>query len=292
MLHRIIITTLLLMLAAAGSVSAKKKTPPRADIKVTYNYHKETITDDGVISTRDYPYTLLANQTQSKFYNVHNEYMDSLESTPSGQRISHQIWNEGVQKYRETGDRSLIPFRRDDMYIFKSSTDSTVTVYDRAGLSEMGYYVEPLAEMRWEIADSAKTVLGYECVMATTDYHGRSWTAWFTTEVPLQDGPWKLCGLPGLILAAEESDGQHTFTAVGIEKCDMPMYPIYNKKNYEKMKRTDILKAYRAFRDNSRSITQTVLRSAPSGDMGNFTLPPAPKNDNSKKFDFLETDYH
>lgn len=291
-MSRKIIIALLVLLAGAAGASAKKKAVPKADIKVTYNYHKETITDDGIVSTRDYPYTLLSSQTQSKFYNTHNEFMDSLESTPSGRKISHQIWNDAVQKYTETGDKSLIPYRRDDMYIFKSTTDSSVTVYDRAGLMEMGYYVEPLAEMKWEIADSAKTVLGYECVMATTDYHGRHWTAWFTPDIPLQEGPWKLCGLPGLILEASEADGQHSFTAVGIEKCDMPMYPIYNKKNYDKMTRIDMLKGYRAFRDNSAAISQAVIRSAPSWGMSDFSVTPAPKNDNKRKFDFLETDYH
>lgn len=56
-----------------------------------------------------------------------------------------------------------------------------------------------------EIADSTKNILGYDCVMATAHYHGRDWTAWFTPDIPLPEGPWKLTGLPGLILEASES---------------------------------------------------------------------------------------
>ncbi|MGN0047979.1 MAG: GLPGLI family protein [Bacteroides sp.] len=49
-------------------------------------------------------------------------------------------------------------------------------------------YAEPIEERDWAILDdSTKTVLGYECLMATTEYHGRQWTAWFTPEVPMNE---------------------------------------------------------------------------------------------------------
>ncbi|MDE5969330.1 MAG: GLPGLI family protein [Muribaculaceae bacterium] len=50
----------------------------------------------------------------------------------------------------------------------------------------------------WEIADETRDILGYQCFKATTDYRGRQWTAWFTPKIPMQDGPWKFCGLPVL----------------------------------------------------------------------------------------------
>lgn len=31
---------------------------------------------------------------------------------------------------------------------------------------------------------------------ATCDFAGRKWIAWFTTEIPIQDGPYKFYGLP------------------------------------------------------------------------------------------------
>ena len=72
---------------------------------------------------------------------------------------------------------------------------------DNAGL-EKYFYEEPLHEWDWEISDSTKTILGYECIEATTMFNGRKWTAWFTPEIPLDAGPWKLEGLPGLIMEA------------------------------------------------------------------------------------------
>ena len=46
-----------------------------------------------------------------------------------------------------------------------------MTVYDKAGSLEYGVYTEPLGEIEWEISDSTKNVLGYDCVMATANYH-------------------------------------------------------------------------------------------------------------------------
>lgn len=69
----------------------------------------------------------------------------------------------------------------------------------------------------WYISDETKTVAGYPCVKATTTYRGRIWTAWYTPQIPVPFGPWKLHGLPGLILEATDSKNEITYKAVKIE---------------------------------------------------------------------------
>jgi len=138
------------------------------------------------------------------------------------------------------------------------------------------------SEIEWVIVeDSVKTILDYQCIMATTDYHGRKWTVWFTPEIPMQDGPWKLCGLPGLIMASSEQSGQHSFIATGIETSSQPIYPLFSTE-YEKMSRLDMLRSLRNYRDNSNS----MAKAATGGmlDLG----PDAPPQ---TEYDFLETDY-
>lgn len=79
-------------------------------------------------------------------------------------------------------------------------------------------YEEDWEKPEWEITDETKDIIGYQCFKATTDYRGRRWTAWFTPEIPVQDGPWKLCGLPGLILEASDNHDEYHFVANGLKQ--------------------------------------------------------------------------
>ncbi len=69
--------------------------------------------------------------------------------------------------------------------------------------------------------------------------------------------------------------------ADGIEESNMPIYPIYYNRNYDKMNRIDMLKSLRNYRDNSNS----MIKASIGLDLGNDALP-------RTEYDFLETDYH
>ena len=146
------------------------------------------------------------------------------------------------------------------------------------------YYTEPFSEMVWEIGDSIKNVLGYDCVQATTDYHGREWTVWFTPDIPIQDGPWKLRGLPGLILEAATGDGIG-FVADGIEQTARQIRNVYGSGKYERQNRKDILRARRAMIDNPMGTL------AASGSLEGISIEPDELKPKSESFDFLETHY-
>ena len=100
-------------------------------------------------------------------------------------------------------------------YIYKNIPNGKVT--ERCYFDmEHWQYSEDWDKPEWAIGNSTKTILGYECVEATTDYRGRKWTAWFAPEIPIQEGPWKLCGLPGLILEAHDANNEYIFEASGL----------------------------------------------------------------------------
>lgn len=72
----------------------------------------------------------------------------------------------------------------------------------------------------WQLLEGDSIVCGYPCHRATTTFRGRIWTVWYTLDLPYSDGPWKFCGLPGLVLYAYDSENKFCFNCIGIEKGD------------------------------------------------------------------------
>lgn len=201
--------------------------------------------------------TLLANSSKSKYFNDLSLWTDSLNSTPEGSVKLNEILRasclvthpEGYQYW----DLTKGPVKRIYTYVFNDLQTGTQTVYDEWA-EEQHFYSEPLDEQSWEIIpDSVSSVIGYECLMAQTDYHGRQWTVWFSTDIPLSFGPWKFRGLPGLILKAE-AEGGFSFVATGLEKSDRVMTPIYSQEEYSKISRKEALANHEYFQNNRESI--------------------------------------
>lgn len=243
-----------------------------ADIEVSYNYrhfHRRG-------TEQNHQMILLANTTYSKFYNPITEYLDSLESTPEGK----DVYNQMKMAAFTSGNIKDVPSRKVPMYVFKHK-DGNTEVFD-GNIASMFRYTEPYESQTWEICDSTKNIFGYDCIMAITDYHGRHWTVWFTPDIPVQDGPWKLSGLPGLILEATENSGQHQFTATGISTTKKQITPNLGADHYEKTDRISMLKSLRKFEDNPVA--------GLSASMGvRITVKQEVEID--KTLDFLETDY-
>lgn len=283
-----ILIILPMLFLSLDTFSKQKEDYPHAEIKVEYNYFNKFLRGSDGIVERTVTFVLLANREQSKFYCPSTEYKDSLRSTPAGRAIEKQMFDAAATAYIENNDHSAMDCvtYRTRLYVTKDFAKSATTTYDKVGMGRCGYYEEPFSEIEWAIPDdSTKMVLGYQCFMATADYHGIQWTVWFAPEIPLRDGPWKLCGLPGLILEASEPSGQHQFTATGIETSTQPIYPLLCTE-YEKMNRLDMLRAESHYRENSHA----MFKAATGYELGDGT--DIPLTDESRKYDFLETDYH
>lgn len=74
-----------------------------------------------------------------------------------------------------------------------------------------------MPETIWTITDETENYLGFVVQKATGHHLGRDYIAWFTSEIPVSDGPRRLNGLPGLILKAESIDGFVQYSAMNIK---------------------------------------------------------------------------
>ncbi len=71
-------------------------------------------------------------------------------------------------------------------------------------------YSEKLPPMNWKITNEKKNILNYECLKAETYFGGRKFIAWYTVQIPINDGPYKFSGLPGLIFEVyDDKDNFH-----------------------------------------------------------------------------------
>lgn len=80
------------------------------------------------------------------------------------------------------------------------------------------YYSEPMETIEWESEDGDSIVCGYSCHCSSTTFRGVKWRVWYTLDIPMQEGPWKLRGLPGLIMKATDNRGDFDFTAIEVSK--------------------------------------------------------------------------
>lgn len=73
------------------------------------------------------------------------------------------------------------------------------------------YKVLEERSMVWKMTNESQKIGIWKAQKATTTFGGRHWTAWFASEIPIQDGPYKFHGLPGLIVKLEDDSQSHTF---------------------------------------------------------------------------------
>jgi len=213
-MKRIILTSVALALAVL-TVSAK---PNKKDenkvidkLKYTITYRTKSVRDTTKLdSVGRYNYEnddmqLLIGDKVSYFYSAtYRAYEEELRKSVDANNIAIPT---------STSARGSI-----SMDFYRNYPTGKSTYLDKV-IREKFRIIEPLEQPQWDIiADSTKQILDYHCQMARCSFKGRTWTAWFTTDIPLDNGPWKLCGLPGLILRAYDSKQQYIFDCVGMKQ--------------------------------------------------------------------------
>ena len=114
----------------------------------------------------------------------------------------------------------------------------------RLSISAFFVYSDSIPSLEWNFSsEETESIMGYDCRKATTDFAGRTYTVWFTPEIPLPFGPYKFGGLPGLILKIEDAERQFVWEAIGIERTNNPiMEYTYRDDNDKRCSATDVEK--------------------------------------------------
>ncbi|WP_071891009.1 GLPGLI family protein [Hymenobacter sp. PAMC 26628] len=121
-------------------------------------------------------------------------------------------------------------------YIYKKLSNKTIDFYSKIG-GKLYSYSEPQNIFVWKITSATATIAGYKCQKATTSFAGRIFEAWFTRDIPISDGPYKFCGLPGLIISVSDTKHYYSFDLIKLTelKTVVPIVvPIKNVVNTNK----------------------------------------------------------
>ncbi|WP_294208106.1 GLPGLI family protein [uncultured Chryseobacterium sp.] len=128
----------------------------------------------------------------------------------------------------------------DFSYIIKKTSE--IEYLDRIGNDN--YVYAEAEKFEWKIQAEKQLIKGFQCQKATTVFSGREWVAWFTSDIPISDGPYKFRGLPGLILQAYDLKKDYYFSFAGSKMIHQKEYlsdkliaknaiPVSKQKFYE-----------------------------------------------------------
>jgi len=199
---------LLLAVILLGTfIAAKAQKPDTARVLVHYKFtHVRDTTD------RAHPYTenmvLFVGKSASAYKSYDGiaanaqfkkAYAEAVASSPDGHpRINRMSRGSRQQYYQFPNEKKL--FTKDDLMM-------------------NSYLVEgPMPAIDWKISVDTATFGGLHCQKATGYFKGRDYTVWFCPDLPVHAGPWKLNGLPGVIVDAHDAKNEVVFKFDGIEK--------------------------------------------------------------------------
>ena len=121
---------------------------------------------------------------------------------------------EEMQKSKTWKDLSkTIKMPKFAFKIYKIYPDMKEQYVDRISKNLFAY--EETIKFDWKILSDKEKIGEYNTQKATTEFGGRKWTAWFSTDIPFQDGPYKFYGLPGLIVKIEDEGKNYSWLLSG-----------------------------------------------------------------------------
>lgn len=207
----------------------KKKTLDEATLRCWYEFSQFCL-DDGIKELIVDTFTLDAGLVYSVYYDQNRFMRDSIYFGESKKiRYKTKLIRQGmkiseIENLRKQGDGFYreLPNKGETSKIYKNRQKKYVMIVD--GDMNAAYKCMDRVSQSWNLMEDTMTILGYVCQKAETIFRGRQYIAWFTSEIPLQDGPWKLYGLPGLILKVEVDGRRFVFQAIGLQKLiDLPI---------------------------------------------------------------------
>lgn len=180
-----------------------------------------------------FDYELIKSGTEARFIEVNENYNDSISAT--WETAHPDAWlnktQEEVQANFDEAFAYLNQHKKDvtigTFVVLKEYADNKALV--KYSIDYSGEYMKVPLTFSWALhPGQTEEIAGYNCSLATTEYGGRTYQAWYTTEVPISDGPYVFAGLPGLIVRIQ--DGEEWLYRFELTNIDLASGPRYFDK--------------------------------------------------------------
>ncbi len=175
---------------------------------------------------------LEAGRIASKCYSYYRNYSDSFLLEQVSRNLSL-----GINKI----DGSQLGLKGTSVKIYKNFHENSITVLDQI-TQQPCIYKDSLFLFNWIIQNDTISILGFTCQKANTYFRGRNYTAWFTNEIPVNNGPLKFGGLPGLILSIHDDKNKFYFECSSVEFLKQKLPITFEEKKYTKLTREEYRK--------------------------------------------------
>lgn len=201
-----------------------------ANLVATYDYECQTQDADGKAVTDRMKLCLLVGRHCTRSF-PYRKFRKEREWAEGKKQSAADFLQMNKQEYMEGYDflsEEELPLLRSESFCFMPQVwtnypEGQVTVRDAIPPS-IYETQEKRKNIKWTLNDSTLTVAGYQCKTAVCQLHGRKWTVRYAEDIPTTAGPWKLCGLPGLIVEAVSNDGIHRFTLTELQHATAPIF--------------------------------------------------------------------
>jgi Protein of unknown function (Porph_ging). len=265
------------------AIAQKQKAIEPAVLECQYKLLVQRDTTTGTLLPEDLM-ILRIGKNMSQFFSRYTFFGDSLRTDPVGSKIAGRLTVEAIRRR----DFNSIPGAKTTSdYLYKNYPTGKMTTQTSMLIS--GYtYEEPFEAQKWIMIDSSKQVLDYPCNLASCNFRGHTFLVWYTPDIAISDGPWKLSGLPGLIMEAYDKNFHYHYTMVGIKSTNLQPVSVYNfwDRKYEQTTRIKFLKAKKELEKKDQN---QVIKTATDIDLGSSTDASTRKHN---AYDFIERDYH
>jgi GLPGLI family protein len=129
-------------------------------------------------------------------------------------------------------------------FIILKNKEISERIFSQNIAEDKFYYKEDSNDFNWKLFSDNKKIDQYDCNKATVHWRGRNYIAWYSKQIPVQDGPYKFSGLPGLIVQIYDEDEQYHFQLIGFEKLKKPLKFKMKYKDFIEMEKNVLEETY------------------------------------------------